>query len=137
MIVLKRKAARKVIVDSEGQLHAYSAGNTLPVDETYCHVSGISIQRMETRRQAYCCTNVMSKIFSTFQNYNLHKNKVVIDSNFDGKINRTLAYNIIRDIYNNSEKKNAPANINIIIDSLPADTVKEPTIPVMKCVIRL
>ena len=59
-LVLKDKARPNQKADDEGQLLANGSGNTLPVDKTYGHLSGISIQmKAKGKRKAYCCTNVI------------------------------------------------------------------------------
>ena len=50
MLVLKENASLKVLVDDEGQLHATIAGNTLPSDKSYHHLSCISNQKKKRRR---------------------------------------------------------------------------------------
>ena len=45
MIGLKENAIIRLLVDDEGQLLAYGAGNKLPNYKSYRHLSGISIQK--------------------------------------------------------------------------------------------
>ena len=98
MIVLKENANLKIIVDDRGQLLAYSSGSTIPIDRSYSHRSGITIQmKAKKKRKAYCCTSVINHIMSTCQNCYLCKHSVRIDSEIAGKIKRALAYNIIND----------------------------------------
>jgi len=49
----------------------------------------------------------------------------VINSEIEGKIKRTLADNVIRDVNENSTKSEASVNVTNIIDSLPTDRVNE------------
>jgi len=58
-----------------GQLLANGFGNTLPVDRSYRHLPGISIQ-MKAKGKGLC------------------KNDVVIDSEIQSRIKRTLTDNI-------------------------------------------
>jgi exonuclease I len=98
MIVLKENANLKIIVDDRGQLLAYSSGSTIPIDRSYSHRSGITIQmKAKKKRKAYCCTSVINHIMSTCQNCYLCKNNVRIDSEIAGRIKRTLADNIINE----------------------------------------
>ena len=96
-LVLKENANLKIIVDDRGQLLATASGNTLPVDKSYHHLSGISILKRTRRRQAYSCTNVINHILSMCQNCYLCKNNVTIDSEIAGRIKRALADNIINE----------------------------------------
>ena len=86
MIVFKDNACLKVIFDNQGQLLTRSTGNTLPVDKSYRHLSGISIQRKKKTRQAYCCTNLINHILSQCLNCYKCKNNVVIDSEMQANL---------------------------------------------------
>ena len=98
MIVLKENANLKIIVDEEGHLLANGSGNTIPIDRSYSHRSGINIEmKAKRKRKAYCCTSVINHIMATCQNCYLWKHSVRIDSEIAGKIKKALAYNIIND----------------------------------------
>jgi hypothetical protein len=90
-IVLKDNASLKLIVADESQLLASASGNTLPVDKSYQHLSGITIQpKVKGRRKAYSSTNIVNHILSMCQNRYLCKNNMVIDSEIDGKIKKGI-----------------------------------------------
>jgi exonuclease I len=95
MIVLKENANLKITIDEDGHLLANGSGNTLPIDRSYSHRSGITIQmKAKGKRKANCCTNVINHILSTCQNCYLCKHNVRIDSEVSSKIKRTLVDNI-------------------------------------------
>ena len=54
-LVLKDTAKLELLVDDEDQLLAYGSGNTLPVDRSYRHLSGISIQMKSKAKRKVCC----------------------------------------------------------------------------------
>ena len=67
-LVLKDNTHLNDIVYNDVQLLAHSSGNTLHVDKSYRHLSGIEIQRRVKRKQGYCCTKVISNIFTQCKN---------------------------------------------------------------------
>ena len=135
MIVLKENTSLKPLVYEEGQLFDYPAGNILPIDRSYCHLSGIIIQMIAKRKgKAYCCTNVITHILSVYRNYNLCKNHVVIDSK--SKIKKALADNITKKHIDVLMKNKVLAHITTTITGLSADTVLELDKSLMKCMAR-
>ena len=50
-LVLKENNNLKIIVDEDGQLLANGSGNTLAVDRSYCHLSGVSIQMKPVKKK--------------------------------------------------------------------------------------
>ena len=64
MMDLKANANIKLLVDDAGQLLAYVSANSLPVDSSYHHCSGISIQiKVKGKGKAYRFTNVIMHLF--------------------------------------------------------------------------
>ena len=76
-LVLKENANIKIIVDEDGHLLATGSGNTLPVDRSYCHRSGINIQmKLKRKRKVNCCTNIINHILCTCHNCYPCKKKI-------------------------------------------------------------
>ena len=112
MLVLKENANIKIIVDEEGYLLASASGNMLPIDRTYRHLLGISIQmKAKGKRKAYSSTNIINHILSTCRNCYLCKNNVIIDSEIARKIKRVLSENITMEYKDETMKNKAPANV--------------------------
>ena len=73
--MLKENVNLELLSEEEGQALATAAGNTLPVDRSYCHLSGTSIQKKTGRRETYCSTNIKMYTLFRCRNCNLFKNK--------------------------------------------------------------
>ena len=75
MIVFKDNASLKIKADDEGQLRAHGTGHMVPVDTSYHHLFGITIQWYVKARRAYSSINVINYILSVFQIFGLCKIK--------------------------------------------------------------
>jgi len=76
----------KLLVDDEGQLLATAASIVLPVDSSYHHLCGMSIQKKIRTRQAYYSVNVIIHILSRDQNCNICECNAIIDGETASKI---------------------------------------------------
>ena len=98
MIVLKDNTSPKLKVDDEGQLLAHCTDNTLPLDKSYQHLCGITIQQNVKAKRVYSSINVINHIMSICRSCNLCKNNEIIDSIIESKIKRAWTDNTTKEI---------------------------------------
>ena len=97
-IVLKDNTSRKLKVDDEGQLPAHCTDNKLPLDKSYQHLCGITIQQNVKAKRVYSSINVINHIMSICRSCNLCKNNEIIDSIIESEIKRAWTDNTTKEI---------------------------------------